>query len=85
MRITMDAKLRGKYPPNIASQVAQLTLKCIQTNPKIRPSMKEVVEALEKIEGGNEKPADNRNHPTHSQAKDACSGALVNNRTTEHV
>ncbi|MCH81359.1 putative serine/threonine-protein kinase Cx32 chloroplastic-like, partial [Trifolium medium] len=55
-RSNMDAKLGGKYPPNLASQVAQLALKCIQIEPKVRPSMKEVVETLESIEAANDKP-----------------------------
>ncbi|XP_027329521.1 probable serine/threonine-protein kinase PIX13 isoform X2 [Abrus precatorius] len=61
MRSTMDAKLEGRYPSNLALQLAQLTLKCIQDDPKVRPSMKEVVETLEKIEAANEKPADKKN------------------------
>ncbi|CAJ1941719.1 unnamed protein product [Sphenostylis stenocarpa] len=60
IRSTMDAKLEGKYPTNLALQVAHLALRCIQTEPKVRPSMKEVVERLEQIEAANEKPADNR-------------------------
>jgi len=55
----MDAKLEGKYPTNLALRVALLALKCMQTEPKVRPSMKEVVERLEQIEAANEKPADN--------------------------
>jgi len=60
IRSTMDAKLEGKYPSNLALQTAQLAHKCIQTEPKVRPSMKEVLERLEQIEAANEKPADNR-------------------------
>ncbi|KAK7347789.1 hypothetical protein VNO80_22328 [Phaseolus coccineus] len=56
IRSTMDAKLEGKYPTNLALQVAQLALKCIQTDPKLRPSIKEVLERLEQIEAANEKP-----------------------------
>lgn len=67
-RSNMDPKLEGKYPPNLASQIAQLSLKCIQTNPKIRPSMKEVVETLESIEAANEKPADNIKKTINSKA-----------------
>lgn len=67
-RSNMDSKLEGKYPPNLALQVAQLALKCIQTEPHIRPSMKEVVETLEGIEAANEKPADNRKKTTNSKA-----------------
>ncbi|KAK7265352.1 hypothetical protein RJT34_32971 [Clitoria ternatea] len=68
IRITMDAKLEGKYPSNLAFQVAQLALRCIHSEPKVRPSMKEVVEILEQIEAANEKPADNKKRVTHSRA-----------------
>nr|WIL59959.1 nodulation protein [Melilotus officinalis] len=68
LRSNMDAKLEGSYPPNLASQIAQLALKCIQTEPKIRPSMKEVVETLEQIDAANEKPADNIKRTVNSRA-----------------
>ncbi|KAK7388169.1 hypothetical protein VNO78_22978 [Psophocarpus tetragonolobus] len=67
IRSTMDARLEGKYPNNLALELAQLASKCIQTEPKVRPSMKEVVETLEKIEAANEKPADNRRRVTRSR------------------
>jgi len=63
----MDAKLEGKYPPNLALETAQLALKCIQIEPKVRPSMKEVLERLEQIEAANEKPADNRRRVNRSR------------------
>ncbi|KAF7806705.1 putative serine/threonine-protein kinase PIX13 [Senna tora] len=53
MRRAMDPKLEGKYPSKLASQVAHLALRCIQTDPKVRPSMEEVVETLEQIEAAN--------------------------------
>ncbi|KAL2338704.1 hypothetical protein Fmac_013150 [Flemingia macrophylla] len=59
IRSIMDAKLEGKYPNNLALRLAELAIKCIQAEPKVRPSMKEVVETLEQIEADNEKPADN--------------------------
>lgn len=67
IRSTMDAKLEGRYPNNLALQLAELALKCIQTDPKVRPSMNEVVETLEQIEAANEKPADNRRRVTRTR------------------
>ncbi|KAI4344490.1 hypothetical protein L6164_011710 [Bauhinia variegata] len=69
----MDPRLGGKYPPKLASQVAQLALKCIRLENKLRPSMTEVVETLEQIEAANiEKSSttDDRKHAsaTHSRA-----------------
>ncbi|KAF1867056.1 hypothetical protein Lal_00049484 [Lupinus albus] len=67
MRSNMDARLEGKYPPKLALEVAQISLKCIQTNVKVKPSMVEVVERLEKIEAANEKPADSMRRGTRSR------------------
>ncbi|WOL09749.1 hypothetical protein Cni_G18502 [Canna indica] len=46
----MDPRLEGMYPSRAAQQAAQLCLRCLASNPKSRPSMKEVVEMLEHIE-----------------------------------
>ncbi|XP_068646614.1 probable serine/threonine-protein kinase PIX13 [Aristolochia californica] len=52
----MDPRLEGQYPSKAAFQAAELTLKCLGSNPKNRPSMKEVKEALEQIEAIKDKP-----------------------------
>ncbi|KAL3520835.1 hypothetical protein ACH5RR_018984 [Cinchona calisaya] len=54
----MDSRLEGRYPSEAAVQIAQLALKCLEPVPKNRPSMKEVVEMLERIESASEKPTD---------------------------
>jgi len=56
VKALMDVRMKGQYSSQAALQVAQLTLKCIASNPKSRPSMEEVVEALEGIEAMKEKP-----------------------------
>lgn len=61
----MDARVEGQYSPKAAFEAAQLTLKCLGSDPKSRPSMKEVVEVLEKIEAMSGKPKESRtNHST---------------------
>ncbi|KAL2531214.1 Protein kinase superfamily protein [Abeliophyllum distichum] len=45
----MDARMEGQYSSKAALQTSQLTLRCLESEPKNRPSMKEVVEALEQI------------------------------------
>ncbi|GLT96652.1 hypothetical protein SLE2022_142590 [Rubroshorea leprosula] len=60
----MDHRLEGKYPSKAAFQIAQLALKCLATEPKHRPSMKEVVETLERIQAANERPRESRNRST---------------------
>ncbi|KAF2322612.1 hypothetical protein GH714_022670 [Hevea brasiliensis] len=63
----MDSGLEGKYPSKATFRIAQLALNCIESEPKHRPSMKEVVETLEGIEASNERPREpkvrsNRQH-----------------------
>ncbi|CAL5049723.1 unnamed protein product [Urochloa decumbens] len=52
----MDSGLEGQYNPKGALLAAQLTLKCLNADPKSRPSMKEVVEVLEQIESMKSRP-----------------------------
>ncbi|CAN8270860.1 unnamed protein product [Cochlearia groenlandica] len=61
LRNIMDPRLEGNYPFKSAFRVAQIALKCLGPEPKDRPSMKEVVEALELVESANEKPLERRN------------------------
>ncbi|KAL9377209.1 hypothetical protein Peur_031329 [Populus x canadensis] len=49
LRGIMDSRLEGKYVTGQASEIAMLALRCLVSNPKFRPSMKEVAETLEKI------------------------------------
>ncbi|KAH7846586.1 hypothetical protein Vadar_015761 [Vaccinium darrowii] len=59
----MDSRLEGKYPSKAAFQIAQVALKCLGLDPKARPTMKEVVETLERLDASNEKPRD----PLHNR------------------
>lgn len=78
----MDARIEGQYSSKAMLQAVQLTLKCLESDPKSRPSMKEVVVLLEQIEAMKEKPKATRNssgssrsashrhgqHPTHHRS-----------------
>ncbi|KAL3538972.1 hypothetical protein ACH5RR_002338 [Cinchona calisaya] len=50
----MDPRLEGKYPTKAAVKMAQLSRKCLDYDHKARPSMKQVVDALEHIESAND-------------------------------
>ncbi|XP_058187702.1 receptor-like protein kinase FERONIA isoform X2 [Rhododendron vialii] len=52
----LDSRLEWKYPSKAAFEMAQVALQCLKLDPKTRPSMKEVVETLERIDASNEKP-----------------------------
>ncbi|KAK4360479.1 hypothetical protein RND71_019431 [Anisodus tanguticus] len=56
LKSIMDARMEGQYGSKSATLVAQLTIKCLEGEPKKRPSMKEVVEVLEQVESIKEKP-----------------------------
>ncbi|KAM3709978.1 hypothetical protein ACB098_02G216400 [Castanea mollissima] len=56
LKSIMDIRMEGQYSTKAALQAGQLTLKCLVSNPKNRPAMKEVVEALEGLEAIKEKP-----------------------------
>ncbi|GAB4853022.1 Probable serine/threonine-protein kinase pix13 [Ancistrocladus abbreviatus] len=56
----MDSRLEREYPPKAAAETAELALKCLRQEHKTRPSMQEVVEALEKIAATNEKSKEPR-------------------------
>ncbi|KAL6603422.1 hypothetical protein ACP70R_043783 [Stipagrostis hirtigluma subsp. patula] len=60
----MDRSLEGQYHSKGALHAAQLTLKCLSGEPKSRPSMKEVVEALERIESMKSKTREPRHSPS---------------------
>ena len=60
LKTIIDSRLEGKYPSKPAFRIAQLALNCIESEPKHRPSMKEVVETLERIEAANEKSREPR-------------------------
>uniref|UniRef100_A0A2P2JDG9 Uncharacterized protein MANES_12G008100 n=1 Tax=Rhizophora mucronata TaxID=61149 RepID=A0A2P2JDG9_RHIMU len=49
LKRVMDSRLEGKYSPKQASEIAQLTIRCLRAEPQLRPSMKEVVEVLENM------------------------------------
>ncbi|KAL6963594.1 putative serine/threonine-protein kinase pix13 [Sarracenia purpurea var. burkii] len=68
LKNVMDSRLEGKYPSRGALQIAQLALRCLGAEQKTRPSMKEVVETLERINADNEKPKEPRIHSTRHNA-----------------
>ncbi|XP_054809522.1 probable serine/threonine-protein kinase PIX13 [Prosopis cineraria] len=49
LKTIMDARIEGQYSLNAAFQAAQLILKCVESDPKNRPAMKDVVETLQDI------------------------------------
>lgn len=60
LNFIMDTRMEGQYSVMAASQATELALKCLASEPKSRPSMKEVVAALEHIEAMKGKPKESK-------------------------
>ncbi|XP_042942835.1 probable serine/threonine-protein kinase PIX13 [Carya illinoinensis] len=56
LKTIMDTGMEGQYSSKAVLQAAEPTLKCVASDPKGRPSMKEVAAALECIEAIKGKP-----------------------------
>jgi hypothetical protein len=56
----MDPRFEGQYNSRQAFQAAQLMLDCLAVEPRSRPSMKEVVETLERVEAMKSRARDTR-------------------------
>ncbi|XP_022852061.1 probable serine/threonine-protein kinase PIX13 isoform X1 [Olea europaea var. sylvestris] len=63
----MDVRMEGKYSSKAALHAAQLTLRCLESEPKKRPSMKEVAETLEQI-ATIRKPKESKSKSVHSSS-----------------
>lgn len=50
----MDARIEGQYPRSAALKAAALTVKCLSAEAKFRPTMDEVVKALEQLQDSND-------------------------------
>ncbi|KAK9127095.1 hypothetical protein Syun_015892 [Stephania yunnanensis] len=67
----LDARIEGQYSINSAQKVANLALLCLSAEAKFRPTMAEVVTALEQLQGSKEstrnaKDERNSERRTHS-------------------
>ncbi|XP_057789037.1 receptor-like cytoplasmic kinase 176 [Salvia miltiorrhiza] len=59
----MDARIEGQYTPGAALRAATLAVKCIAMEPRYRPTMDEVVKALEQLQDtGILKPEEAQRH-----------------------
>lgn len=56
----MDPRFEGQYNSKQALQAAQLTLHCLEGEPRSRPSTKEVLETLEQIESMKSRAGETR-------------------------
>ncbi|KAK9156667.1 hypothetical protein Scep_003241 [Stephania cephalantha] len=68
----LDSRLEGQYSLDGAQKAANLALKCLSMDAKFRPSMDEVVVALEQLQDSGEtrnaQDARNMNHRIHSNS-----------------
>ena len=65
----MDPRLEEQYPLKAALQAGELILKCLESDPRSRPSMEEVLEMLKKISAIKEKPKESKASTSQRKAK----------------
>ncbi|XP_059666265.1 receptor-like cytoplasmic kinase 176 isoform X2 [Cornus florida] len=67
----MDPRIKGQYSVGGARRAANIAIKCLQTEPKLRPNMNEVVEALEQLQDlkDTESPKRESLHNNHNNSK----------------
>ncbi|KAM7516023.1 hypothetical protein LguiA_005606 [Lonicera macranthoides] len=68
LKTIMDTRIEGQYSSQAALQATHLTLKCLESEPKKRPGMNEVVDVLEKIEAIRGKRKESKISSAHSTA-----------------
>ncbi|XP_058224707.1 probable serine/threonine-protein kinase PIX13 isoform X1 [Rhododendron vialii] len=56
----MDPRLENQYPPKAAVQAAELVLKCLESEPRHRPTMEEVLVTLQHINSIKMNPKDSK-------------------------
>lgn len=56
IKTVMDGRIEGQYSSKSLMIFAQLVLHCLESEPRKRPDMKEVVEILEQINSTTSKP-----------------------------
>ena len=66
LKTLIDAKIKGQYSSREALQIAKIIQKCLVPDPEDRPSMKEVVDALEQIQAVEENSKQTQNTATES-------------------
>ncbi|XP_049392081.1 probable serine/threonine-protein kinase PIX13 isoform X2 [Solanum stenotomum] len=88
LRKLMDPRLEAQYPSKAAFQIAEIIVKCLEPDPKNRPSMEEILECLEQCNGIQLKPrakntTRNHNHRGHRSplhVKKTGSGNVIGNQ-----
>lgn len=78
----MDPRIEGQYLAKAGTQIAELTLKCLETDPKNRPSMKEVLQSLEQIDALKEKlkETNRKNHKSRQPPQVPPPGKYIHHR-----
>lgn len=67
----IDARIEGQYTPSGALRAATLAVKCLAIEPKCRPTMDEVVKALEQLQDtGSVKTEEARRHHRYTRGED---------------
>ncbi|XAR73685.1 Non-specific serine/threonine protein kinase [Bertholletia excelsa] len=72
LKSIMDARIDGQYSSKAAFMATKLAFRCLESEPKKRPPMKEVLEILEHIDAIKVKPKESKATFAHSTANHHC-------------
>ena len=61
----MDPRLEDQYPSKAAIQAAEIILKCLEPDPKNRPSMEQVLQTLQQINAIKMNPKESKANGKH--------------------
>ncbi|CAM9002256.1 unnamed protein product [Rhodiola kirilowii] len=68
LRKIMDPRLENRYPQKGAFHLSQMVLKCLEHDPKNRPSMEDVLEKLEQVNSQTERQKELETSPFYHKA-----------------
>lgn len=72
----MDSRLEGQYSLNQAQKAANLALQCLANEPRVRPTMDEIVATLEQLQGSKtQKDRHSSSHRSSSSVPGSSRGS----------
>ncbi|KAM5583645.1 putative serine/threonine-protein kinase PBL9 [Rosa sericea] len=80
----IDNRLEGQYSMDGAYKAATLALRCLSTESKIRPTMDEVVKALEQLQDSNV-PTSNQSHAHRMRRRSADDASKARHASIEEA
>lgn len=79
----LDSRIQGQYSMDVAYGTARLAVQCLSTEPKYRPNMDQVVEALEQLQADSNSTTPSQHRP-RPNLHNSSGNARKHNRKTAY-